>query len=130
MRTAVRICLRRTLAFQSGMSEVRLVLCSFPDIDAARSIGTHLVEQQLAACVNFIHGVESVYRWQGQIESAQEVLAIIKTDAATLPTLMQTLESLHPYECPEVVAIAPDAVSEPYAAWLNACLKGRPAPDA
>ena len=104
------------------MSEFRVVLCTFPDIESARKIGTHLVEQRLAACVNFISGVESVYRWQGQVESAQEVLALIKTNAATFPALEQELHSLHPYECPEIVAIQPDAVSERYAAWLGACL--------
>lgn len=112
------------------MSEVRIVLCSFPDTDAARRVGTRLIEQQLAACVNLIPGVESAYRWQGQIESAQEVLALIKTDAATYPKLQNSLEALHPYECPEILSITPDAVSEPYAAWLNACLNDRPAPGA
>lgn len=108
--------------FKSVMTELRVVLCSFPDIDSARKIGAHMVEQRLAACVNFISGVESIYRWQGQVESAQEVLALIKTNAASFPALARELQSLHPYECPEIVAIQPDAVSEPYAAWLGACL--------
>lgn len=104
------------------MSEIRVVLCTFPDIDSARKIGTHLVEQRLAACVNFVSGVESVYRWQGHVESAQEVLALIKTNAASLPALENEVQSMHPYECPEIVAIQTDIISERYATWLGSCL--------
>jgi periplasmic divalent cation tolerance protein len=106
------------------MSEIRLVLCTFPDTASARQIGTALVEKQLAACVNLIPGVESVYRWQGKVENASEVLAIIKTSAAVFPAFERELTGLHPYEVPEIIALEPAAVSENYGSWLLGSLVG------
>jgi periplasmic divalent cation tolerance protein len=100
------------------MSEVRLVFCTFPDSASARQIGTVLIERQLAACVNLIPAVESIYRWQGQIETAGEVLAIFKTSAEGFTGLEQALGELHPYEVPEILAIEPAAVGANYASWL------------
>ena len=100
------------------MESIRIVLCTFPDAALARQIGTALVEKQLAACVNLIPGVESVYRWQGKVESAAEVLAVFKTSAAVFPEFENELAALHPYDVPEIVAIEPAAVAETYAAWL------------
>lgn len=102
------------------MSDIRVILCTFPQLDAARQIGTLLVERRYAACVNLIPAVESIYRWQGQVESDSEVLAIIKTTAAGLPGLERELTTLHPYEVPEIIAIDPAHVATPYAKWLAA----------
>ena len=105
------------------MESVRLVLCSFPDIDSARQIGTLLVERQLAACVNLLPGAESIYHWQGKVESAPEVLALFKTTEALWPEFEQALAQAHPYEVPEIIAIQPDAVAGPYRAWLLESLR-------
>ncbi|MGA0853640.1 MAG: divalent-cation tolerance protein CutA [Luteolibacter sp.] len=112
----------RISVFRGGMENVRLVLCSFPDLDSARQIGTLLVERQLAACVNLLPGAESVYRWQGKVESAQEVLALFKTTEALLPEFEKTLSGLHRYEVPEIIAIEPSAVSASYRDWLRESL--------
>jgi periplasmic divalent cation tolerance protein len=104
------------------MHELRLVLCTFPDAAAARQIGTVLVEKQLAACVNLIPAVESIYRWQGRLETSAEVLAIFKTGAAVFPEFERELAALHPYDVPEIVAIEPAAVSENYASWVTETL--------
>ena len=100
------------------MNEVRIVLCTFPAAAEARQIGTVLVEMQLAACVNLIPAVESIYRWEGRLETATEVLALIKTSAAAWPALQRTLTELHPYAVPEIVALEPAAVAGAYQAWL------------
>lgn len=100
------------------MESVRIVLSSFPDLDQARQIGTLLVERQLAACVNLLPGAESIYHWQGEVESAPEVLAFFKTTEAFLSEFERTLTDLHPYEVPEIITIRPDAVAVPYRAWL------------
>ncbi len=100
------------------MSDVRLILCTFPDGGQARQIGTALVERQLAACVNLIPAVESIYRWQGKVETAAEVLAIFKTTAAALPEFEKTLAALHPYDVPEIIALSPEQVSRPYREWI------------
>ena len=73
------------------MEEIVMVLSTFPSIEKARQIGTLLVEKQLAACVNLVPGVESIYRWQGKIETSAEVLAIFKTTAARQPELSEAL---------------------------------------
>ena len=100
-------------------SEILAVLCTFPDTETARQIGTKLVESQLAACVNLLPGVESIYRWQGQVETATEVLALIKTTRAAFDPLQSTLTALHPYDVPEILALHPAHVSPAYAAWLR-----------
>jgi periplasmic divalent cation tolerance protein len=100
------------------MSEVLVILCTFPSLEQARQIGTVLVERQLAACVNLLPGVESIYRWQGKVESAGEVLAVFKTTAAAFPAFEKALTELHPYEVPEIVAVQPTAVAEAYTAWV------------
>lgn len=100
------------------MSDVLLVLCTFPDSGQARQIGTALVERQLAACVNLIPAVESIYRWQGNVETATEVLAIFKTTAAAFPEFGKSLTALHPYDVPEIIALTPEQVSGPYREWV------------
>lgn len=110
------------------MNGIRIVLCTFPDVAQARQIGTALVEKQLAACVNLIPAVESIYRWQGRVESAAEVLAVFKTSAAAWPALEQALAGLHPYEVPEIVAIEPAAVAPDYRRWLLAELTAQADP--
>ncbi|MFV1995906.1 MAG: divalent-cation tolerance protein CutA, partial [Verrucomicrobiales bacterium] len=82
-----------------------LVISSFPDAQTARQIGTTLVLNQLAACVNIVPGVESIYRWDGKIENENEALALIKTSAEVWPRLEQELRELHPYEVPEIIAL-------------------------
>jgi periplasmic divalent cation tolerance protein len=106
------------------MSEICLVLCTFPDAASARQIGTVLVEMQLAACVNLVPGVESVYRWQDKVENAAEVLAIFKTSSAVFPSFERELVRLHPYEVPEIIALSPSTVAETYATWLLGSLAG------
>ena len=102
------------------MNEVRLVICTFPSAEVARQIGTALVEKQLAACVNLVPAIESIYCWQGEIETATETLALFKTTAAAYPAFARELTTLHPYEVPEILAIEPAAVAETYARWLLA----------
>jgi periplasmic divalent cation tolerance protein len=99
-------------------NDVRLVLCTFPSTEEARQIGTSLVEKQLAACVNLIPGVESIYRWQDQLQTATEVLAIFKTSAAAIAALSHELAILHPYEVPEIVTLNPADVADSYRTWL------------
>jgi periplasmic divalent cation tolerance protein len=109
---------RSGIGYQGAVNEIRMVLCTFPEAAVARQIGTALVEKQLAACVNLIPGVESIYRWQGSTETSTEVLAIFKTTAVAWPAFAQALAELHPYEVPEIVALEPAAVAGPYQAWV------------
>ena len=94
-----------------------LVLCSFPDEGAARQIGTLLIEKQLAACVSFAVG-QSIYRWQGKIESATEVHAQIKTSQSHYPALEALIRAHHPYEVPEIIGLPITEISPAYREWL------------
>jgi periplasmic divalent cation tolerance protein len=93
-----------------------VVLCTFPDLDQARQIGAALVERQVAACVNLLPGVESIYRWQGKVEQAGEVLALIKT--TRYPDLEAAIKELHPYDVPEILALPVAAGLPAYLAWM------------
>jgi periplasmic divalent cation tolerance protein len=99
--------------------EIIVVLCTFPSLELARQIGTALVEAQHAACVNLCPSVESIYRWEGKVESAQEVLAIFKTTAASYPRLEARLKELHPYAVPEIIALPSAQVLPAYAEWVQ-----------
>ena len=100
------------------MNDLLLVLCTFPDSDSARQLGTELIEKQLAACVNLVPGVESIYRWEGRVTTAGEVLAVFKTTPADYPTFATALAAGHPDEVPEIVALRPESVAEAYQKWV------------
>jgi periplasmic divalent cation tolerance protein len=99
---------------------LRVVLCTAPDADAALRIARALVDERLVACVNVLPGVASVYRWQGRVQEDSEVLLVMKTQAQRLPALTERVAALHPYEVPEVLALAASEVAGPYAAWVRA----------
>jgi periplasmic divalent cation tolerance protein len=96
----------------------RLVLTTAISQDEAERIARSLVEEHLAACVNIIPGVTSIYRWQGALETATEILLLIKTTAANLDLLEAALHRLHSYEVPEFLVLTPESSTEPYLNWL------------
>jgi periplasmic divalent cation tolerance protein len=81
-------------------------------------LATHLVEKQLAACVNVIPQIYSVYRWKGAIERESEQLLLIKTVDTRVDDLREALFSMHPYEVPEFVVVTIDKLSDAYRSWL------------
>lgn len=85
--------------------------------DAAELAG-HLVEQRVAACVNILPAVRSIYRWQGKVEADAEQLLLIKTTSEAVEALRETLFARHPYEVPEFVVLAIDQIEGPYRKWL------------
>ena len=95
-----------------------LVLSTAPDRATAERIAGTLVEERLAACVNIVPGVTSVYRWKGKIERDAEVLCLIKTRGSLLAKLSRRLTALHPYDVPEVIALRISGGAPPYLKWL------------
>jgi len=93
-------------------------LCTCPDAASATRIAEALVGERLAACVNLLPGVESVYRWQDRVERAGEVLLLIKTTRARLDALTARVVELHPYELPEVIAVDIAGGLPGYLAWI------------
>jgi periplasmic divalent cation tolerance protein len=106
------------------MTDARIVLTTIGLKEAAERLAGQLVERRLAACVNIVGPIRSVYRWKGKIENEQEYLLLIKTTAARTPELRAALQELHPYELPECVELAIDSGSEQYLAWLAGEVKG------
>lgn len=102
------------------MAENQLVtLCTVPDRDTGERIGKCLVEERLAACVNLIPGLTSIYRWQGKVENTSEVLLVIKTTGARFEAVRKRIKELHPYEVPEIIAV-PIAHGDPeYLKWIT-----------
>ncbi len=101
-----------------GTSSVRVVISTAPDPETGTRIARALVEERLAACVNVVPGVRSIYRWQGAIEEGQEVLLVIKTQAERVAPLAERLRALHPYEVPELLALPVDAGLASYLQWV------------
>lgn len=97
-----------------------LVLTTLPDLPQARTLAHFLVAQRLAACVNLLPQAQSVYRWQGAIEEAQEVALLIKTTQARYAALEDTIRSHHPYELPEIVAVPVERGLPGYLDWIVA----------
>lgn len=95
-----------------------LVYCTCPDAGVADRLARALVEARLAACVNALPGVRSTYRWQDQLEQADEVLLLIKTSRDRLDALTARLRELHPYELPEVLAVEASAGLPAYLEWV------------
>ena len=95
-----------------------ICFCTCPDTDTAERLAEALVEERLAACVNILPGLRSVYRWQAEVERADEVLLLIKTLPDRYPALQDRLRELHPYELPELLAV--DAVEglPAYLRWV------------
>ncbi|OQW71916.1 MAG: divalent-cation tolerance protein CutA [Proteobacteria bacterium ST_bin11] len=100
----------------------QLILCTCPDEAVADKLAGMLISQKLAACVNILPGVRSVYEWQGQIETAQEHLLLIKSHQDRYAAIEATLKSLHPYQLPEIIAVAIERGSLDYLKWIDSCL--------
>ena len=101
------------------MAEALEVHVTLPNADAARALGRTLVAERLAACVNVVPGVVSIYGWEGTIHEDGEVLCLIKTSPECFDKLRARILELHPYEVPEVLAFAVDDGSGDYLDWLR-----------
>jgi periplasmic divalent cation tolerance protein len=87
--------------------------------DEAENIGHHLVKEKLAACVNILPGMQSIYRWEGRIETADETVLIAKTRSELFERLEKRTKELHSYECPCIVAWPITAGHRPYLDWIE-----------
>jgi periplasmic divalent cation tolerance protein len=104
-----------------------IVLTTVGQEHDARGLARTLVERRLAACVNILGPVDSIYRWQGAVADDREQLLVIKTTDARLDELRGALLSGHPYEVPEFVVLEVDSIAEPYREWLiSSCTPATP----
>src|SRR5436190_13712581 len=100
------------------MSNARIVLTTAGSQDEARKLAHALVERRLAACVNIVPQIESVYRWQGKVETATEWLLVIKTQVGCFERVREALNELHSYDLPECILLEISAGSHEYLKWL------------
>jgi periplasmic divalent cation tolerance protein len=105
------------------MTDKIVVFCTADSPEIAERVARGLVDQRLAACVNILPGLRSIYRWQGNTEDAQEILLVIKTSRGLFDSVRQTIEKLHSYEVPEVIALPIVNGSTAYLDWLAGELK-------
>ncbi len=95
-----------------------LVLTNCPDEESANAIALALVEARLAACVNILPRVQSIYRWQGAVESATEIPLFIKSTATNYPALEAAIRDRHPYQLPEIIALPIERGLPAYLDWI------------
>ena len=107
---------------QNGERNFQVALCTVPDTDTGEQIAEKMVQQKLAACVNIIPAITSVYQWQGEIEKDSEALMVIKTEEDLMGDLEQLLEEEHPYEVFELISCNIDQAASAYYQWLDATL--------
>jgi periplasmic divalent cation tolerance protein len=100
--------------------DIQLVITNCPDEASANAIALAIVEAKLAACVNILPRVQSIYHWQGAVESATEVPLLIKTTTAAYPALEAAIRARHPYEIPEIIALPISAGLPAYLNWVAA----------
>jgi periplasmic divalent cation tolerance protein len=100
------------------MTQCQFLLSTIDNAQQAEAIAEALVTERLAACVNLVSNVFSIYKWRGAIEKTAEILLIIKTSEEKREKAMRRLVELHPYEVPEVIAFPIEAGHAPYLAWV------------
>ncbi len=104
------------------MTDALIVFCTCAHQGEAAQLAHSLVSEGTAACVNIVPAIESVYRWEGKIESSQEVLLLIKTTRSLFPALRDSIIRLHSYDTPEVIAVTVTDGLAKYLAWLGATI--------
>ena len=102
------------------MTDLLVVYVTAPDETVATHIARTLVEEELAACVNVVPGVRSIYRWQGAVTEDAEILLVVKTRAERLAALTARVVAIHPYTLPEVLALPVADGHVPYLEWVRA----------
>ncbi|MFD2112238.1 divalent-cation tolerance protein CutA [Thiorhodococcus fuscus] len=102
-------------------SRHRLMLCTCPDPETARTLAERLVEERLAACVSLLPGATSVYRWEDAIQQDTETQMLIKTSCGRIEELTARLRELHPYEVPEIIAVPITEGLSDYLSWVDSC---------
>jgi periplasmic divalent cation tolerance protein len=111
--------LSKGAATMCSPDDIQVIFCTVPDAATGERIARHLVEYRLAACVNVIPGITSVYRWQGQVETGSEALLKIKAKTANYKKIETAIRSQHPYELPEIIAVPVSVGLAEYLDWVR-----------
>ncbi len=113
----------QALARSLAMTEICIALTTCPDQQVAREIANRLVEEKVAACVNIVPAIESIYQWEGKIEHDNEYLLIIKSNLQRIEKAYNVVLCIHPYDVPEWLVIDIASGGQPYLDWMRSTLK-------
>lgn len=103
-----------------------IVLCTVPDVATGEALGQYLVSERLAACVNLVPGLTSIYRWQGKVQQDAEALLVIKSRHDRFGALSAAIRARHPYELPEIIEVPLSDGLPAYLDWINLSLDSAP----
>lgn len=101
------------------ITKPQIILCTVPDKSVAENIAETLVTEKLAACINIVPGLISIYRWEGAVKKDNEMLLIIKSDQAVYDQLEKRIQAIHPYELPEIVVVPIHDGQSDYLDWIT-----------
>jgi periplasmic divalent cation tolerance protein len=110
---------------QGEAMNYRLVITTCPSMEEAQGLAEKLLAARLAACINIVPGIQSLYEWQGKVERGQEFLLLIKSRSDRFAELERLVQKNHSYELPELIALPIEAGSAPYLRWIDAALAQR-----
>ena len=96
-----------------------VIFCTFPASINHKDFVDSLIEEKLAACVNATNNINSTFMWEGSLDSSQEILLIIKTKKSLFPAISSRIKEMHPYDCPEIIALPILHIDKDYYDWLN-----------
>ena len=102
---------------------MQIIYSTLPNIEIARKIATEVIRHKLAACVNILPHVESIYGWQGAIETSNEVVIICKTTQNNSSALIKMIAAKHPYDTPSIFALNSTETNSKFEEWINSTLK-------
>ena len=105
------------------MNNIKLILTTHDDLVQARELARYLVEQRAAACVNIIPQLESVFHWENEVQTENEILLLIKTIERKVEQVKAILEERHSYDVPEIIAFNGEVLHQPYMDWVRDCLE-------
>jgi periplasmic divalent cation tolerance protein len=108
-----------TVSPSASPSQLVVVLTSLPNIELAKALAHALLEEKLAACVQLIEGVQSIYRWEGKVREEREVLLSAKTSASHWIAISSFIQAQHPYDLPEILAFSPEQYEQHYGEWVQ-----------
>ena len=103
-----------------------VVVTSLPDLKVAKSLARSLVEKKLAACVQLMDSIQSIYRWEGKICEEHEVLLSAKSIESKWPEISTFIQKSHPYDLPEIMAFSPEQYEEQYGKWIESEVNSKP----
>jgi periplasmic divalent cation tolerance protein len=110
----------------ANLNQLLVVVTSLPNMEDAKALARHLVEEKLAACVQLMGGMQSVYRWEGKVCEEQEVLLSAKTTQSEWTKISRFIQEKHSYDLPEILAFSPEQYAQQYGEWVQAEVNSKP----